>query len=74
MVRDLEKIVYVKTVEVVRPAENVDGSCRPVYLVTSRHLKSRPDNWKCQVVRDLEKIVYVKTVEVVRPAENVDGS
>ena len=42
--------------------------------MTSRHLKSRPDYWKCQVVGDLEKIVYVKTVEVVRPAENVDGS
>ena len=42
--------------------------------MTSRHLKSRSDYWKCQVVRDLEKIVYVKTVEVVRPAENVDGS
>ena len=26
MVRDLEKIVYVKIVEAVRPAENVDGS------------------------------------------------
>ena len=26
MVGDLEKIVYVKIVEAVRPAENVDGS------------------------------------------------
>ena len=26
MVRDLEKIVYVKIVEALRPAENVDGS------------------------------------------------
>ena len=26
MVRDLEKIVYVKIVEAVTPAENVDGS------------------------------------------------
>ena len=43
--------------------------------MTSRHLKSRPDYWKCQVVRDLEKIVYVEeTVEAVRPAENADGS
>ena len=42
--------------------------------MTSRHLKSRPDSWKCQVVRDLEKIVYVKIVEAVRPPENVDGS
>ena len=42
--------------------------------MTSRHLKSRPDSWKCQAVRDLEKIVYVKIVEAVRPAENVDGS
>ena len=40
----------------------------------SRHLKSRPDYWKCQVMRDLEKIVYVKVLEAVRPAENVDGS
>ena len=42
--------------------------------MTSRHLKSRPDYWKCQVVGDLKKIVYVKIVEAVRPAENVDGS
>ena len=26
MVRDLEQIVYVKIVEALRPAENVDGS------------------------------------------------
>ena len=42
--------------------------------MTSRHLKSRPDYWKCQVVGDLEKIVYVKIVEALRPADNVDGS
>ena len=39
----------------------------------NRHLKSRHDSWKCQVVRDLEKIVYVKIVEVVRPAEMLTG-
>ena len=41
--------------------------------MTSRHLKSQPGSWKCQVVRDLEKTVYVKIVEAVRPPENVDG-
>ena len=38
MVRDLEKIVYLKIVEAMRLPENVDGSRRPVYFVTSRHL------------------------------------
>ena len=42
--------------------------------MTSPHLKSRLDSWKCQVVRDLEKIGYMKIVEAVRPVENVDGS
>ena len=42
--------------------------------MTSRHVKSRPDFWKCQVVRDFEKNrLFVKTLEAVRPAENVDG-
>ena len=40
-------------------SENGDGSWRPVYSMTSRHVKSRPDFWKCQVVRDFKKIVYL---------------
>ena len=49
-----------EAVEAARTLEIVDESRQPFKFVTSRHKKSRPDKWKCQLVRHLENIVHMR--------------